>query len=90
VLAFYLGVSNLQRHLSELGQPTTPPTPSRSPPPHILAFFCSLQTERKARAAGAAVGAGLAVTRRGWLICTTVMLAWVSCSLAWAVRGLLR
>jgi hypothetical protein len=57
---------------------------------HILAFFRSLQTERKARAAGAAVDAGLAVTRSAWLICTTVMLAWVSRSLAWALRGLLR
>jgi hypothetical protein len=43
---------------------------------HILAFFRSLQTERKARAPGAAVDAGLAVTRSGWLICTTVMFAW--------------
>jgi hypothetical protein len=35
-------------------------------------------------------GARLAVTRSGWLICTTVMFAWVSRSLAWALRGLLR
>ena len=34
VLAFYLGVSNLQRHPSGLGQPTTPPTRRAVRPPH--------------------------------------------------------
>ena len=36
-LAFYLGVVNLQRHLSELGQPTCTPTPTTAGTPRLSA-----------------------------------------------------
>jgi DNA mismatch repair ATPase MutS len=36
-LAFYLGIANLQRHLSEVGQPTCIPTPNESSGPRVSA-----------------------------------------------------